>query len=102
MESKMRTTKKILKAYESLISELESNRPTGKWRLQRRLANAVLRLCAVRVMRDDLDIKYGGGLDDSSLTELERRDIKEAIELRRKIYRMMKEIKDSKTLSSWK
>ena len=69
--------------------------------VQRRAANVTLRLCAVRVMRDDINAKHGGVLDDSSLTELERKDIKEAIELRRKIYRMMKEIKENGVLSKW-
>jgi hypothetical protein len=85
----MSSTKNVVENFQTVLKELEVTGPDERWRAMRRLSNTSLRLCELRIQYE----KQGG---DSGLTEKDRANIKEAIELRREVYRRLKKMRKSK------
>ena len=85
----MSSTNKVVENFQMVLKELEVTGTDDRWRAMRQLANLSLRTCT-------LQTQYGKQGGDSGLTEKDRANIKEAIELRRQVYRRLKKMRKSK------
>ena len=84
----MSSSRKIVETYQMMLNELVVTGPNDQWILLRRLTNQMLQAFELQLQYD----KQGG---NSGLTDDDRANIKEATQLRRKIYIKIKSLKES-------
>lgn len=84
----MSNSNKVVERYQTVLKELGVTGPDERWR-SLRLATDVM----LRTFEAQLQYQKQGG--NSGLTDKDRANIKEAIELRRQIYRKVKALKET-------
>jgi hypothetical protein len=80
----MDSTKNVIEGYERLLGELEEGGATERWQVKRRMVNGMLKISIAELDYHDARAKHGV---ESPLSEEDRADVTQAIELRRQIYR---------------
>ncbi len=80
---------KVIEGYHQLLKELDDYGASEAWQLRRRMINTILKIQTAR--RDYHDARAKHGIE-SPISAEERESIKEAVELRKQIYRRRKEM----------
>lgn len=85
----MSGTKKVVENFQTVLKELDVTGRDERWKAIRQLANLSLRMSTLQMLNE----KQVG---DSGLTEKDRANVKEAIELRQEVCRRLKQMRNPK------
>lgn len=96
-EIEMSSTRKVVEDFHTVLQELEATGPDERWKARRRFSNLSLKLAESKLAYENAKRVCGVYSEffetGEAMTDEDRANVKQAIELRRKIYRRVRELK---------